>query len=352
MDRPAPAYLLLGPESGGKAKKIQEIRRLCTEFNGGQPPELHRFYPFETEEGQIMEPLQNTSLFADHRLVILSEADSCKAPLYNLITSYLKNPSDSATLLIISAQNRVHASIHKMIGKEQTFMFWELFANQKKDWIIQFFRSGGVDISLEAVDLLLSMIENNTQEMRLVSSQLIAYVHSAHEGDQDIEVTEDDVEAFIFHSRQESVFTLFEKIAAGDLSKTMEVLRSLQLGRDADPTLLFGGLLWQFRRLHSFLLHQEEDSSESEAFAKATVLGKSSAIRGKHNQFIYRSAAEHYNLQQVQQIITAVCDAETYIRELGTAIQPLITERLMHTIIIRKGTPVRREDSGVMGLRA
>ncbi|MCF7933333.1 MAG: DNA polymerase III subunit delta [Spirochaetia bacterium] len=353
MNSPAPAYLLLGPESGNKAKRIREIRALCKACNGDTDAELHRFYPFETEQGEILAALQNTSLFADHRLVLLAEAENLKAAQAQMIAEYLKHPSESATLVITSANTSVHASLMKAVPKEQKQIFWELFENQKKDWLIDYFRTRSIDISLEAVELMLSLIENNTQELRVVSQQLAAYMLIAHEDDEtagQVEITEDDVETFIYHSRQESVFTLFDHIAARKLEEALEVLRAIELSRDTDPIGLFGGLLWQFRRLYSYMSIIEDGDTEQDGFNGATVLGKSSAIRGKHNQHTYRSAAKEYNLKDVEHIISFLCDTDKAVREMGTAIQPMLIERLIHTIIKRKGTPTTAADAGLAAL--
>ena len=66
--------MLLGPEAGEKGSRLKEIRNaLRSEF--GADPEIHRFYPFETQNGEIITTLVNNSLFSDHRLVILSQAE-------------------------------------------------------------------------------------------------------------------------------------------------------------------------------------------------------------------------------------------------------------------------------------
>ena len=347
MNRPEPAYLLLGPESGNKSQRIKEIRRLCHELNGGEEAELHRFYPFETENGEILASLQNASLFSPHRLVILAEAENLKAAQAQMIAAYLKNPSDTATLIIVSAQNSVHPSLMKAVPAKQREMFWELFDNQKNDWIRNYFRARGIRITQDAVDLLLSMIENNTQDLKVVCQQLASHLSTMREEQglqEQIEVTEDEIEQYIYHSKTESVFTLFEKIAARDLEATLDILKALELSREADPIQLFGGMLWQFRRLYSFMSLIDEGESETVAFSKATVLGKAAAIRGKHNQRIYRQASGNFTLVDIQNIISHICTIDAETREMGSTLQPILFERLLHTIICRAGVPVTSEE--------
>jgi DNA polymerase-3 subunit delta len=341
MSKPAPVYLLLGPESGEKSSRLKEIRSLCRESNSGEDPEIHRFYPFETEQGEILAALQNSSLFATFRLVILSEADQLKAAQAKMIAAYLSKPSDSAVLVIISSSTRVHDSIMKLVPKGQREMFWELFENQKKDWLIRFFKGQRLEISLEAVEMILSLVENNTQELRKVSNRFASYMRAL---DNTGEITVDEVEKFIYHSRQESVFTLFASMAQQDLEHSIEIYRALQLSGEADPVQLFGGLLWQFRRLHSFISFTEEGDDESEAFKRATVLGSSAAIRGKHNQQLYRSAARGYKRSEIERIITLICDTDALCREMPAVLHPTVMERFIYTVVRHAGQVHTKED--------
>ena len=350
MNRPAPVYLLLGPEAGNKSKRIREIRSLCRAYNNGEDAEIHRFYPFETEQGEILIALQNSSLFANHRLVVLAEAEKLKVNQVHMIAEYLKRPSDSATLIITSAHTSIHTAIQKAVPSGQREIFWELFENQKRDWLLDFFTTRHIDITLEAIDLLLTLVDNNTSELRTVSQQLASFISTtaAEQSDTDrIEITDDDVEKFIYHSRQESVFTLFGKIAEEELEESLDILRALRLSGETDPIQIFGGLLWQFRRLHSYISMLDEGDSETDAFKQASVLGKNTAIRAKHNQYIYRTAAEHYTLQDVQRIISHLCETDSLGRELGSVMQPILMERFIYTVIRNKGVCTRKEQTGL-----
>ncbi|MDA3835624.1 MAG: DNA polymerase III subunit delta, partial [Spirochaetales bacterium] len=289
--------------------------------------------------------LKNSSLFSGYRLVLLAEAENLKAAQASLIADYLKKPSDSATLIITSSQNSVHKSLLQAVPKKQKEMFWELFENQKKDWLISFFNTQQLEISLEAVDMILSLVENNTQELLSVSQRFASFILSSSRQEKPAEgkpsalqeITVESVEKFVYHSRQESVFTLFAQLAEGNLEASLEIMKTLQLSGEADPAKLFGGILWQFRRLYSYLSFIEEGDSQQEAFNRASVLGKNTSIRGKHNQYIYRTAGRNYSRSEVQRIITALCEFEGLSRELGTALQPIIVERFIYTAVRKKG---------------
>ena len=329
-----PSYLLLGPETGEKEQRLKEIRNELRKQIGSDP-ELHRFYPFETENGEIFAALDNNSLFAEYRLVLLSQAESMSASLTTSIAQYLAHPSTSATLVIISSDTSVSAKIMKAVPKENTKVFYELFDNQKADWVRNFFRRFGLTVTSDAIDLLLDLIENNTQELRTVCTQLAMFWQT---GEKQAAIGEDDVEAYIHHSRQEDAFTLFPEIASGAFKQSIDTLHSiLGSGDSGAPILLVSGLLWQFRRLLSIQEAIAYGKSEYEAFASASVLGKASSVRNPRDKATYHTALATYSLEQCRNIITVLADADISTKEAGTDMVELVLEQMIYRIIIKKG---------------
>lgn len=136
------AYLLLGPpETGGaKEQELKVIRDLLRKTYGGGEIELSRFYPFETENGgEILTVLNNNSLFSDHRMVILSQADQLGASMVEAIANYLAHPVETATLIIISSELYLSQKIMKAIPKKNIHTFYDLLDHQKTEWIRNFF---------------------------------------------------------------------------------------------------------------------------------------------------------------------------------------------------------------------
>jgi DNA polymerase-3 subunit delta len=328
------SYLLLGPETGEKEQRLKEIRNeLRTQI--GSDPELHRFYPFETENGEIFAALDNNSLFSDYRLVLLSQAETMNASLTTSIAQYLAHPSTSSTLVIISSDNSISAKIMKAVPKENTKVFYELFDNQKADWVRNFFRKFGLTITTEAIDLLLDLVENNTQELKTVCTQLAMFWQT---GEKKVAIGEDDVETYIHHSRQEDAFTLFPEIAAGSFKQSIDTLHSiLSSGDSGAPILLVSGLLWQFRRLLSIQVAIASGMSEYEAFSSANVLGKASALRNPRDKTTYHTALATYNLDQCRNIITVLADSDISSKEAGNDLIELVLEQMLYRIIVKKG---------------
>ena len=324
--------MLLGPEAGEKGSRLKEIRNaLRSEF--GADPEIHRFYPFETQNGEIITTLVNNSLFSDHRLVILSQAEELQSQQVKMLTDYLASPSDSATLVIISSQTWLSGKLTSLIPKEQVQVFWELFENRKETWVRNLFADAGFAITSDALELLLELVENNTQELRSTGMQLMQFVGA--EG-SDI-VTEETVEQYIQHTRQESVFSLFEHICTGTYARALEVLHTLIRCGEGDAIPLIAGLLWQFRRLVSLEELLQEGLGWDEAARKTEVSGKSAPIKRKKDQASYQSAAQRYPLSTSRSIIARLGEYDIKTREMGNDFQQLLLENLLGIIMFDKG---------------
>ncbi len=330
----APVYLLLGPETGEKEQMLKQIRDALKKENASDL-EMHRFYPFETEKGEIFVALNNNSLFAEHRLVILSQAEGLNASMVEALVDYIAHPSETATLVIISSELYLPAKLMKAVPKGSTKTFYELFDNQKFGWVQNFFQKYGLSITPDAIDLLLSMVENNTQELRTISSQLTLFWKAGKERGT---ITEDDIQTYIHHSRQEDAFTLFPYIAKGDLKSGIASLHAiLGSGDSSSGILLVSGLLWQFRRLLSIQEQIDDGASEYEAFSSAKVLGKASAIRSPRDKAVYHQGRQTYSKEECRAIITVLAEADLASKEAGSDMLPIVLEKMLYRIISCKG---------------
>ncbi len=329
------AYLLLGPELGDKGAWIKSIRAQLRQETGADP-EIHRFYPFETENGEIFVALNNDSLFSDHRLVLLSQADELPAALVAPLVQYLKKPSPTATLLIISNDFKVHASVMKVIGKDQKVYFYEMYESQKRDWVKKFFASSNMEITGNAVELLLDMVENNTMEMRVISSQLVSFLQGNPEL-ANAQVTEDVVATYLQHTRIETPFTLFSDIAQGQLEKSLEALQAIFRSGSSEPIGLLSSLIWSFRRMQALQQLIASGQGFDDACKSVQVMGMARPITRWSDKQDLKIALSLYDAQAVRAILALLGETDIKVRELGTDFQQQVMEQCLVRIIRNKG---------------
>jgi DNA polymerase-3 subunit delta len=236
---PAPVHLFLGPEEGEKMAAVSEIRAALQQVHGDGLEE-HSFYAFETPADQVVSLLRNGSLFGSGSLVRYRAVEHLKrkdeiAPL----AAYAAAPAEGAVLILESPEVSVAKGLEQVSGSRNKKIFWEMFDDQKHGWLLGYFRRHKVEIETEAVDLMLELVQNNTLDLRQEADRLIAYVGQR--------ITAEDVDQYIYHAREESVFSLFDAIMSEDLDHALDVAGKLLAGSEAIQIVI--GLSWQLDRL-------------------------------------------------------------------------------------------------------
>ena len=332
--REPPAYLLLGPEEGEKSAFVEKVRAgLARRL--GEDPETHRFYAGETPAADIIRCLRNLSLFSRHRLVIVSNAEEMKrAEEVNALVEYLATPAEDATLVLLSTS--FSSDIDRKIAGDQRRksagaipfdaqkIFWEMFDNQKQGWVTNFFRQRKISIAPDAVDYILDMVENNTRDMRTECERLALFFGP------DAAIGLENVEQYIYHSKEENVFTLFDRICERDLGVAEEVLDKILLSREADATQLAAGLLLQFRRLAGFKRMLAENYEPAEAFPRLRIFSK-------RNQKTYIEASRKFSAADLDTVVQLLTEFDERFRSVRTELHALLLHLLVYYIVRKAG---------------
>ena len=300
-------FLLLGPEIGEKDNFIKELKSKI-EKQTKEKPEYFKFYPFDTQLLDIITVLQNGSLFSAHKMVVLANVEALKKEELKILSQYCKQPNEESTLILTSDSIQISETIKKSIPKENTKIFWEMFENQKQNWIINYLKKVGLSIEKDALELLLDLIENNTQDMKIICDRISLFYPKG------TTLETDQIEEFVFHSKEENVFTLFEKISQKDLKSSLEIIMKIKNSGETSYVQLLGGILWQFRRLLNFSALISENYSQTEAFKKLN-------IRGKKNQSTYYNGSKNYKLEDLQRIIVLISKYDGYLRNVKQDLQ-------------------------------
>lgn len=312
-------WLLLGPESGEKDAFVDSTLAAARKAAGSEP-EIHRLYPFDTRMVDLVALLRNRSLFATHRVAILSNVEAVKGQGDTAaLADYCGSPSPDATLILRSEAlpGDISSRIIKAVPKDRQKIFWEMFEGRKAEWLRAFFRKRRLEIDPDAVQLILEMVENNTQALELECGRLADFF--ASQGRLGVE----QVQAWLTHSREENVFSLFERLAERDFEGCQEVLDKILLARESEPVALLSGLLWQVRRLHALHLLLEQRYSPEEALARLS-------IRNKKSQRTYLEARRLYTRAEVERLIVLIADADRRIRTGRSETQRLAIELFLY----------------------
>ncbi|OQY32708.1 MAG: DNA polymerase III subunit delta [Spirochaetaceae bacterium 4572_59] len=314
-------FLLLGPEKGQKDQFIHNIRQSLKK-KLGEDPEAHKFYPFDNDMSQIISILRNGSLFSSYKLAIISNVEELKkAQEIKLLNEFCKKMPDDVTLILVSESVSIDRKVDKLVPAAQKKIFWEMFDNQKKSWIFKYFSDQGMKIHPGAVDILLEMVENNTNDLKIACSKLSFYFNI---GDV---ISEEDIDNFVYHSKDENVFTLFEKVLLKDLAATLEVFSKITLSGELDPVYLASGFLRQIRRLLRVKIAVSEGETLQTAFQRYDV-------RGKKNQKITSEGLRKYSLPELEMAQQEGGRLDRILREMKKEMQ-IIAFQLYLTKVIK-----------------
>jgi len=327
----AGVWLLLGPEHGQKQDFLGELKETLKKTHG-ETPEVHRFYAFETPFSDVLSLLQNGDLFAAHKLVIVQNADDYKKADVDLVKGYASKPAPESTLVLTSDETKADA-LGRAVPKDQTKIFWEMFENQKKGWVIGHFRSLGLTLESDAAEFFLEMVDNSTDQIRLEAQKLLAFFG------QGATITLDDLEQFLVHTKEENVFTLFERIAAQEFAKALEVLKKILSSKETEGIGLLAGLSWQFKNLLAFQSKLRERMPPEQAFVAVKVFGKKA-------QANMQVGARNYSLADLQSILVLTAEFDHRLRHYRTEHHSLLLELYLYYVIQKRGKATEAPEFG------
>ncbi|MDR2028648.1 MAG: DNA polymerase III subunit delta [Treponema sp.] len=312
--------LFLGPEYGEKQDAINELRESIRKKHGTDPEETS-FYAGETPVTDMVSILRNGSLFSDTRLFFIKNAELIKKKEdVELLAACMGSPPEGTTLILISETTGIYKGLEETVPREAKRIFWELFENRKTEWISSFFRRQGYRIYEEGIEAILEMVENNTDSLRRECSRLMLFVG------KDRALGAEDVEKWLSHTREESAFTLFSRIAGGDLPRSIETLHTLLAAKET-PQAILAGLTWCYRKLQNYIGLVESGIHDEFEFKK---IGLASSLARKD----YAAAARRYSEAAAAAGLALIAEFDILIRSAGSAPEAILMDLLLYKLIL------------------
>ncbi len=322
----APIVLFLGPEEGEKQAAVEEIRTAMRQQHGDGLEE-HTFYAFETPADQVVSLLQNGSLFGSATLVRYRAVEHLKRKdELQALVSYGSAPTEGSVLILESGEVSVARGLEQVAGGRNKRIFWEMFDDQKQGWLQGYFRRHKVDIDPEAVELMLELVQNNTMELRQEADRLIDYV--GHR------ITVDDVDRYIYHAREENVFSLFDAVMAEDLDHALDIAGKLLASTEAIQVVI--GLSWQLDRLYHLQSLRDAGVPDKGVFDELQRL-TGQRIGSKRVQKNLLAATRRYGPRECAAIKALTGEVDALLRTVPAPLHPSILQQYLYGIIVRRG---------------
>ncbi|MGP1458735.1 MAG: DNA polymerase III subunit delta [Treponema sp.] len=327
-----PVYLYTGPETGARDDAVNAVKKSLEKKYGAL--EQYSFYASETPVQEFMAVLQNESLFSPAVCVTVKNAEAIKKKddVETILSWIASSPPETNALILVSGEIAVESKIEKAVPASNKKIFWEMFENQKIPWLQSFCAKNGYAISEQAAETLLELVENNTRALSNECSRFFVCFPPGHE------ITEDDVDAVIAHTKEENVFSLFDGMAssehspAGRLETALEILQKIRLSKENSSVMVIAGLSSCFRKLGVW--HKLASSGSLDDFNL-----KINGFSSKKIKSQYARASSVWTAGQTAAILSSLAAADMEIRSGGNRIEDILLEKLAYEICVKKGAP-------------
>lgn len=332
-----PLYLFTGPELGTKNDAIQEIKRDFEKKQG--TIDFYSFYANDTDFSEIISVLENESLFADARFVVLRNADLLKKKEdLEILSAWISKAENSnSCLILVSDETAVDKKLENLIPKDNKKIFWEMFENQKEEWLRNLFQKQGFKIEKDAVESILELVENNTNTLRNECARFFYCFEKGHT------VTEDDVEKLLAHNREETPFSLFESMTdkklsiAQRLEESLSILQKIRLSKDSSSVQIIAGLTFCFRKLVIWInLFNTGKNSDFDL--------KINGFSSKKMKTQYSNAQQIWTKKDATRILALLSETDMNIRSSGNTFEDIYMQMLIYNIIAKNGQQLAKAE--------
>ena len=326
-----PVYLFTGPEFGERNDAIENLKNSVSKKFGSVDNYL--FYASETPVNEFMSVLQNESLFSEATFITVKNAETIKKKdEIEIILNWIKNvKSENAVLVLVSDEISVDSKIEKAVPSSNQKKFWEMYEDKKLPWIQNYFSKNGYTLTEDAGNLILSLIENNTQSLKAECSKFFICFPKG------TKITEETVDKILTHTREENAFSLFDAMSNSQKSSqerfqnSLEILQKIRLSKENSSVMIIAGLSSCFRKLS--LWHRLRLEGKNDDF-NLKINGFSSAKIKKQ----YLSASKNWTSGETSAILSILAETDMNIRSGGTLLENTLLEKALYEIIIKKGS--------------
>lgn len=333
----SPLYLYIGPEFGQRNDAIEAVKASMKKEYG--EIETHTFYLVETPFSQVMTIVQSGTLFSNGVCVVCKNAELIKnKDDIQTLSQWLSSKPEAAALILVSDETVVDSKLDKLVEPQNKKKFWEMFDSDKFSWVKKYFSQNGYYIEDDAVDLILSMVENNTLALKNECSRFFILFDKEHH------ITAVDVESVLIHTREESAFTLFNKIAKSSESAQkrfedgLTILQKIRLSKENNSVMLIAGLASCFRKL--VLWHTICGSSYEPDDFTCKTNGFSTQIMKRQ----YKNASKVWTKGQATAILAILASTDMEIRSSGTLLEDILLQKMLYEVVVKKGAPLSEYD--------
>ncbi len=262
------------------------------------------FYCRETGASEIVNLAQTLPLMSERRLVIAKDIEAFKAADLDELSLYLKEPSSSTCLVMVSNQGKFDKK--SFVSAVETHgavsRFFPLLDREMAPWIEGWAKTRGLSIQRDAVHYLWQTIGNDLQKIGNELQKVEIFIKDRKT------ITFDDVKAVVGDFREYTSFDLAAAVAQKNRGKAFLVLHRL-LQEGEQPLGLLGSIAWNFRRLVQAKVMEEAGVGYDEIMKKLRVIF--------HQSGQFKEQMKAFSLEELRDAFPVMMSADRALKSSG-----------------------------------
>lgn len=217
-----PVFFFHGEDEYLKKIAIEELQnKVLTpqdlDFN------FNKFDAIEVNFSKVLETLSSFPVFAERRIVIVSNIEKFDQKSKKQIQEYVAKPFDT-TCLVLAASGKIDktkAFFKTLLKCSTNFDFRKLYDNEIPDWIVNYVCSRGKKINFLNAGILATYVGSSIQDLVNEVEKLLIFDKNK------AEITKEDIEKVTVNSKNFDVFALRNAVGRKDLEKSFEILNNI-----------------------------------------------------------------------------------------------------------------------------
>ena len=262
-------YLLIGNEIYGQN---QRKKQLIEQYVSIDDQMNLTYYNEEANNdiSQLIIQCQTYPFLSDYRVIVyenpsfIFDSKLLDAKQQQALVDYLSNPVETTVLImVINKTVNSNSLIYKKISKYfKIEKFDKLSQNDFEKLVRDDLKTNSVNISKDALDLLLSRLDNDVEKYKNELNKLLTY---------GTKLDYQDIDYLINQPIENDIFKLTNAINQNDLAASLKVYRDLLTNNKNDVLSIIGLLASQYRSMAQVKLLSQLGYNNAQIAAKLNV---------------------------------------------------------------------------------
>lgn len=262
-------YLLIGNEIYGQNQRKKQLIEQFVSIDD----QMNLTYYNEDANNDIRQLIiqcQTYPFLSDYRVIVyenpsfIFDSKLLDAKQQQVLVDYLSNPVETTVLImVINKTVNSNSLIYKKISKYfKIEKFDKLSQNDFEKLVRDDLKTNSVNISKDALDLLLSRLDNDVEKYKNELNKLLTY---------GTELDYQDIDYLINQPIENDIFKLTNAINQNDLAASLKVYRDLLTNNKNDVLSIIGLLASQYRSMSQVKLLSQLGYNNAQIAAKLNV---------------------------------------------------------------------------------